>query len=197
MKKLFSGVKGIILIIAIVVLAGFLGYRVSNFKHSGKTLKLGFEDKDKLVTQTCHIREIEDSKDSASFGKIKIPFTESRLIMSYDFDVNYAVDFSSASIVKIDNESKTVEIDLPKAEMYDAVIDNESQHVFLDQGNIFSRIDSSEINEIQKSMRERAINDCNDSNVIELANNNAKKLIEAFVKGNDNYRNYAVKFNLK
>lgn len=183
-------------IMLIVLLAFFfLGIKYSStFTTKEKTLKLGLKDVGKLVTQTCYTTVLEDSKENRDFFKLfDIPFTESRQIFSYDFEVDAFVDFASIKYT-VDEEKEEITFTLPHAEVDNTTLKPDSLEVYLDSESWFSRIKLNEHNEALKSMEDKAKSDCIGNNLLDAADTNAQKLLEGFIKGNEDYKNYNIKY---
>ena len=162
----------------------------SSFTSQTKTTKFGLEDVGELVTQTCYLTEIEDNKEHKEFFNLfEIPFTESRQIFSYDIEVDASVDFSKISY-SIDDKKKEIVITLPHSEIYKTTLNNDSLKVYLDSGNLFSRIDLEKHNDAINEMKEQGINDAKANGILDSADTNAQKLIEGFIKSNKKYDNY-------
>ena len=119
-SKPFSKLFFYVIATAILVLVFFLGIKFSTvFKTQEKTTKLGLENVGELVTQTCYTTVLEDSKVNREFFSLfEIPFTESRQIFSYDFEVDASINFDEIDIKKIDDEKKTIDIVMPHAKVY-------------------------------------------------------------------------------
>lgn len=185
--------------VVILVVTFILGIKVSTvFTTQEKTTKFGLEDVGKLVTQTCYTTVLEDSKVNRDFFKLfDIPFTESRQIFSYDFEVDASIDFDKIKIKKIDDEKKTIHVEIPHAEVYKASLNPSSFRVYLDTESLFSRIDLEDHNEAIKKMQEQAQNDCVANDLLTSADKNAKKLLSGIIKGNPKYKNYTVNFTFK
>ena len=166
------------------------------FKSEEKVLKLGLEDVGELVTQTCHTVVLEDSKESLSFFDLfDIPFTESRQIFSYDFDVDASINFSKIEIENIDDDKKEVKIKLPHSRVYKVVIVPETFKSYLDSDGLFSRIDLTEHNEALIKMENSAKEQCLASNLLERADSNAQKLLSAMIQSEEKYKKYTISFD--
>ena len=86
MKTLLVG--GCIILVVTTCMVGV----VTTFNQKFKVTDLGLKDMSELVTQTCTVTVIQDSKKNLTFFKDhKIPLTESRQIFSYDFDVDASI----------------------------------------------------------------------------------------------------------
>ena len=186
----------IIVIIIFILLGGSIVGIGKVFESQEKVLKLGLEDVGELVTQTCHTVVLEDSKESRTFFDLfDIPFTESRQIFSYDFDVDASIDFSKIEIENIDDSKKEVIIKLPHSRVYKIVLLPDSFKSYLDSDGLFTRIDLSEHNDAIIRMESIAENQCLDSNLLVRADDNAKKLLSSMVKSEKKYKEYNVVFN--
>ena len=197
-KKIFSKIpkilKGVIVIIILLV-AFYLGIMFkSSFKTQTKTTKLGLEDVGELVTQTCYVTVVEDSKVNRDFFNLfDIPFTESRQIFSYDVEVDASVDFSKLSY-DTDEENKQITMKLPHAKIYKSTLNLFSLKVYLDSESLFSRINLEKQNEALKAIEEQAINASKANGILEAADENAKNLIAGFMKSNDEYKDYNISY---
>lgn len=200
-KLLSKPIKLVLLIILISVLLGGGIFGISFginriFETQEKILKLGFEDVGELVTQTCHTVVLEDSRESRTFFDLfEIPFTESRQIFSYDFDVDASVDFSKMEIKNIDDTKKEVTIKTVHSKVFKTVLQPDTFKVYLDSDGLFSRIDLSEHNEALIKMEELAEDQCLAGKLLENADSNAERLLTAMVKSNDKYKEYIVTFD--
>ena len=166
------------------------------FDRDEKVLKLGLKDAGELVTQTCHTVVLEDSKESLSFFDwFDIPFTESRQIFSYDFDVDASIDFSQIEIANIDDNKQEVTIKIPHSRVYKVYIDADSFKSYLDTDGLFTRIDITEHNEALLEMEKIAKYQCTAGNLLGRADENAKKLIASMIKSEKKYKDYNVIFD--
>lgn len=191
-----SFVKNIIWIFVIIVVGiimMLIGYKLSSsFETQTKTTKLGLKDVGELVTQTCYVTELQDNKENREFFKLfDIPFTESRQIFSYDFEVDASVNFEEIEYVTND-EKKEITITVPHAKIYKSTMKLESLKVYLDDESLFSNIDMTEEKDAQLQMEKQAIKDCKANGLLIKADENAIKLIEGVIKGNEQYQDYKV-----
>ena len=189
----------LLLIILLVFVIIFIGVKLSkNFKTQEKTTKLGLEDVGELITQTCYTTVLEDSKVNRDFFKLfDIPFTESRQIFSYDFEVDASINFDEIDIKKIDDEKKTIDIVMPHAKVYKTTLNPTSFKVYLDSESLFSRIDLEKHNTAVQKMQDQAQKDCVSNKLLESADNNAQKLLSGIIKGNVYYKEYVVNYSYK
>ncbi len=190
-SKLLKYIIILMLLIAFFYLGGIFK---TSFTTKTKTTKLGLEDVGELVTQTCYVTVIEDTKNNRElFNLFDIPFTESRKIFSYDVEVDASVNFSEITY-DANDESSEITIKLPHAKIYKSTLNLFSFKKYLDSESLFSRIDLEKQNEALKAMEEQAINDAKANGIIEAADRNAQTLINGFIKSNDKYKEYKISY---
>lgn len=184
-----------IIIVAVLALFVYLGSTISdNFRTNSKATKFGLQDMGELITQTAFVTIVQDSRDDRDFFKLfKIPFTESRMIFSYDFTVDASVNFEKITY-EVDDENKEIKVKLPHPTHYKTTLDLDSQVVYLDQGNLFSRIDLKEHNEAMIKMETNATNTAIENNLLEAADKNAQKIIAAMFKSDSKRKDYKVTY---
>jgi len=179
----------ILLILSIIFSLGVFGREILSI--SSKTTKFGLEDVGELVAQSAYLTVVDEiSKYSEVFNK-KIPFTQSRQIFSYDVQVDASVDFSKISVSE---ERNMVTVKLPHAKVYKAYLDEESLHVFLDSGSLFTRIKLEDQGEARQEMLEKAKEDAINNGLLEAADKNAQKLISGMIKSNSRYKEYEINY---
>ena len=193
-KRLPYFVKVIIAIAIIFIALGSVVVGVKTvFETQEKVLKLGLEDVGELVTQTCHTVVLEDTKENLSFFALfDIPFTESRQIFSYDFDVDASINFSKVSIDEIDDSKKMVKVKIPHSKIYKVTLNPNSFKSYLDSKGLFSRINLAEHNEALIKMEDTAKTQCLTNLILNRADQNAQRLISAMIMGNPRYKDYNV-----
>ena len=185
-------------VIIILIALYYFVLRPISFTTQEKTTKFGLEDVGELVTQTCYTTVIEDSKVNRDFFKLfDIPFTTSRQIFSYDFEIDAAVNFDDIKIKSINPNTKNIELELSHAKVYKTTLKPNSIKVYLDSESLFSRIDLEKHNEAITKMEQQAKDDCVNNKLLDSADDNAKRMITSMVKGNSNYKDYTIKYNYK
>ena len=188
----------IIKIIAVIIIIGFtyfIGTKgTSLFKSRATVINSQFEARNQLITQVERITVMEDTvKDRTFFSLFNIPFTQSRIIFSYDVIIEAGIDCSKVSYVSENAEDKTLTLKVPHAEIFNAYVDYDSKQTYLDQDNLFSRItfDESEsaVAQLVGKAKERAESR---GDLTKYADENAKRSIEGIVKTNSMYKDYTI-----
>ena len=182
-------------IILFFVIIIFLGIKYSRvFTSKSDTLSIGFKNVGELVTQSAFVRVLEDSTVNRKiFEKFDIPFTESRKMFSYIVQVDASINFAEIS-PQINDETKTIKIELPHSKVYNSTPDLNSFKSYIDSESLFSRIKSEEYNDALKELVSQGEKDAIDNGLLEKADENAKKLIESFIKNDKKYKDYDIKY---
>ena len=188
MKTLLVG--GFIILVVTTCMIGV----VTTFNQKFKVTDLGLKDMSELVTQTCTVTVIQDSKKNLTFFKDhKIPLTESRQIFSYDFDVDASIKFNKITF-DVDNKNKTITFNLPHANVYKTTIILDSFNSYYESDSLFTEIDLSENNDAKKQMAIEAEEKCIKNKLLENADKNAEELLKGLVKSNSKIKDYKVLF---
>lgn len=188
MKTLLVG--GFIILVVTTCMVGV----VTTFNQKFKVTDLGLKDMSELVTQTCTVTVIQDSKKNLTFFKdYKIPLTESRQIFSYDFDVDASIKFDKITF-DVDNKNKTITFNLPHANVYKTTIILDSFNSYYESDSLFTEIDLSENNDAKKQMAIEAEEKCIKNKLLENADKNAEELLKGLVKSNSKIKDYKVLF---
>ena len=188
MKTLLVG--GCIILVVTTCMVGV----VTTFNQKFKVTDLGLKDMSELVTQTCTVTVIQDSKKNLTFFKDhKIPLTESRQIFSYDFDVDASIKFNKITF-DVDNKNKTITFNLPHANVYKTTIILDSFNSYYESDSLFTEIDLSENNDAKKQMAIDAEEKCIKNKLLENADKNAEELLKGLVKSNSKIKDYKALF---
>lgn len=179
--------------VILVVTACMVGV-VTTINHNIKVTDLGLKDMSELVTQTCTVTVIQDSKKNLTFFKdYKIPLTESRQIFSYDFDVDASVKFDEITF-DIDNKNDIITFKLPHATIYKTTIILDSFNSYYESDSLFTEINLSDNNDAKKQMSIEAEEKCIKNKLLENADKNAEELLKGLVKSNSKIKDYKVLF---
>ena len=183
-------VGGFIILVGTTCMVGI----VTTFNQKFKVTDLGLKDMSELVTQTCTVTVIQDSKKNLTFFKdYKIPLTESRQIFSYDFDVDASIKFNKITF-DVDNKNKIITFNLPHANVYKTTIILDSFNSYYESDSLFTEIDLSENNDAKKQMAIEAEEKCIKNKLLENADKNAEELLKGLVKSNSKIKDYKVLF---
>ena len=142
----------------------------------------GLQEMGTLLTEEYYFTEVVSFSSIKSFlnSDIKLPFTESSYLASYDGVVQAGIDFSKITVAKHD-DGKNILIFLPAAEIESVDIDPNSFELYSEKvgfGNPLSASDfNSSLVELENTAREKAVS----RGVLDRANENAQTVIRNFV----------------
>ena len=180
MKKIFKGtVRKIITILLILVcLAGVAYFGIGKYTtYMNKTTKLGFENIGELATQSAYCTEVNVTDDWRKLFGIKIPFTQSKYIYSYDFVIKAGYDFKD---IKWSEKGDKIEVTLPEVKVLSNEIDLDSFKVYHEEESIFSPITLDESNEALENLKKTAQDDAIANGLFENARSNAETILTGF-----------------
>ena len=101
-RRIIGKFKKIALIVGAIVcfvLGGVIGFEVRDLfvgkeaVSESRPVKLGFEEIGELATQAAYCTEINVTDASRELFGLKIPFTQSKYIYSYDVVIKAGIDF--------------------------------------------------------------------------------------------------------
>ncbi len=81
-----------------------------------------------------------------------------------------------------------------KKKIYKTTLNTDSLKVYLDTESLFSRIDLKEHNDALNAIKEQAATDAKSNGTLEAGDNNAKRLVESFIKENSRYKDYSFSY---
>lgn len=168
----------LILTILILLVFGAVGLR-SNLYSDRKTTKIGFEDIGELVTQAAYTTEVNVTDSSRELWGIKIPFTQSKYVYSYDVIIKAGFNFSEIEW-SVDDESLQINVALPDAKVISNQIIPDSFKVYHESESIFQQISLEENNAALADLVENAEKDAIANGLLENARTNAETILNAF-----------------
>lgn len=191
----------ILALIGLISIVWFIGYRFgsnweffkkgknSNLEIHTQTTQLGFKDMGELVTQSAYTTIVVDNKDNKKwmFDKLKVPFSDRRLLFTYNVKVDAAVDFTQ---ITLQNYESSIIVKLPHSKIFNTSLNNDSLKIYLQDGDF----KFEETNEAQKALKQQATADAIANGILELADENAQFLIERMIKSNSNLKDCEIKF---
>ena len=171
--------KLVIALIIIAVLGGIsLGVKQVAFTDN-KTTKLGFEDIGELATQEARCTEVNVTDQSKKLFGIKIPFTQSKYIYSYDVVVKAGIDFNK---ITWSVKDKTITVDM------------DSFKVYHEEESIFTKITLKDNNKSFEKLKETARKDSQANGLLDNADKNAETIISSFFWKEYNKDEYKIKY---
>ena len=181
-KKSMVKTKLIALIAVIIIALGAGLYFGKSLSSESRITKLGFEDMGELATQAAYCTMVEDTEAARDLFGVEIPFTQSRLIYSYDVIVRAGLDFEQIEW-SVDEPNKVIEVKLPEIRVLNSELDTESFKLYLEDESIFRRISMEENNDSMIEMEENACRQAVGNGLLDEARANAEAILRSFFAG--------------
>ena len=181
--------------VALVVLTVLLTLGLNSvFRHDEKPTHLGFEDIGELATPgglphhcggyRCQPREL--------FG-VKIPFTQTEIIYSYDVAVKAGLDFDQVEW-EVNDEAKEIQVTMPEIRVLSSEVDLESFKLYHENWSTFRPIRTEEFNAAAQAMKVEAQNRAVENGLLDNAQENAERMIQGFIHQNFDPQEYKIVF---
>lgn len=181
----------IILIIAVLILAA--GAAVWFAKEAGSSnaqvSDFGFKDIGEFATEECILKIVETSDNSKEIFGWKV--FKSYFVFSYDATVKAGIDFGEIE-VNVDDVTKTINVNMPKAKIFDVSIDNDSLTIYQEKHNALNPITLDDFNDAQADLKEKALKEAEEKGILELAEDNAENYIINLIRSSSNLKDYVV-----
>lgn len=187
-------------VIFLVVVAVFLGLAAIGWEryHSSdsKTTKIGFEDIGELATQVAYCTEVNVTEASRDLWGIRIPFTQSKYIYSYDVEIRAGFDFGEIEW-ELDEEASTIKVRLPEARVLSCDINTDSFKLYHEAESIFRKITMEENNQALANLKQTAREDAIANGLLENARSNAETILRGFFRQVYDLEKYELEFTDK
>ncbi len=163
----------------------------SMFRHEEKPTKLGFEDIGELATQAAYTTIVEDTDVSRELFGVSIPFTQSKLIYSYDVVVKAGLDFDQVKWTVSENKIK---VEMPEIRILSSEIQFDSFQTYYENESIFRPVKIDENNQAIQEMVKKAETTAVENGLLENARENAEMMIKGFIYQNFDSQEYQISF---
>lgn len=146
-------------------------------------------DSTTVFTKISHIQELSTVKynytgvlgykDAMKIFKMNIPLTEKYFLVKYNGYLKAGVDFDRI-VVNVENEK--VHVSIPRARIFDIVIDENSVTVYNESDNAFNPIKISDYNQALMKEKETMRNDAIKQGILKDANQHAELAIRSLLQ---------------
>ena len=146
----------------------------------------GLRDMGVLITEEYYFTQVEEYSSSK---KVLIFDSKSSFTYSYDGTVSAGIDCNKVKIAK-DDEAKTVNITIPKADIIGVNIDKESFKIYEEKEGLWNKTGIDDFNDSLMEFEDAAKKKALEKGIIDKADEGAQKLISSFVDSlidNDEY----------
>lgn len=185
--------KNIVLIALVVVLAITvvgLGFKVSHTTES-KTTKLGFEDIGEFATQSAYCTEVSSTANARKLFGHNLPFTQSKIVFSYDVVIKAGYDFSA---ITWDVHDTTITVKLPEVKVLSCEVKEDSFKKYVEDESIFTPFTLDDNNNAMKTLKETAQTDAIANGLYENARSNAETMLTTFFSSAYDMDQYTIEF---
>ena len=190
---LVHNLKNIVLIALVVVLAITvvgLGFKVSHTTES-KTTKLGFEDIGEFATQSAYCTEVSSTANARKLFGHNLPFTQSKIVFSYDVVIKAGYDFSAITWYVKDT---TITVKLPEVKVLSCEVKEDSFKKYVEDESIFTPFTLDDNNNAMKALKETAQTDAIANGLYENARSNAETMLTTFFSSAYDMDQYTIEF---
>lgn len=148
-----------------------------------------------LVTKKYMYRNASEKEESKTWlWGWDMPFSDTRLIATYDGTITTSIDLKEIKF-SVDERTKTITVTLPHSKIFDHNIPQETINVLEQKDSLFNELSFNDYNQFiaaeKPIMEENAIQ----QGLLTEADEDAKKIIEAFLKTIPGIETYTLKFN--
>lgn len=165
-------------------------------------LQHSLEDVAEMATAKYESTRMEKREDCINFFSIDgwtIPFTQNRMILTYDVTVSAGLlDFSDVEL-KIDEKKEIIRVILPHAGIIgSASINHDSVKIYDIEKSIFNPIPDDAQLKMLKDGEEQAIQEAIDDGILKRADNNLMNLITSMLEtmtAGSAYEDYYIDFD--
>lgn len=180
------------ILLGVIILAAaiIIGYRVYTSSEQ-ETTKIGFENIGELATQSAYCTEVNVTDKSKKLWKVKIPFTQSKYIYSYDFVVKAGFNFGE---ITWEETNQRITVKLPKAKVLSVEPVDGSFKVFHEKESIFQQVKLEENMEALEEMKNQAKEDAIANGLYDNAKANAESMLTAFFGSTYDMSQYKIEF---
>ena len=147
-----------------------------------------------LVTSRYYYTDASTLESSKQLQDITLPFTTTKIIFKYDGVVSLGIDLSKVSF-QIDDEAKTIEVDLPALNILANEIDENSFVYVYTESSVFNESDFSDFTPYLAQLKQQAAERVwENERFIEQAWTNTEGVLRAFLTSADATSDYSVTF---
>lgn len=133
----------------------------------------------KLVTSKYFFKEVITQSKGRNWGWFS-KLSESSVMVSYEGYVNAGVDFEGITVAKDDDEKK-ITVTVPRAEIQDVVLDNDSFEQLSEKDSVFTKLKFEDFNDAAKELKENAKENALQRGILGEADKNAMNMIRNMV----------------
>ena len=195
-KNIFRGMVASkiiwIVVVLLVIALLFVSFNKDTFS-SNKMTNMGFENIGEFATQSAYATEVNVTESSREIFGIKIPFTQSKYIYSYDFNIKAGFDFNEITWKEKNNK---IIVNLPPVKILSNEIIEDSFKVFHEEESVFTPISLEDNNAAIAQMKKDAVDHAVRNGLYDNAIANGKSLLTSFFEREFPKDQYEIQFTV-
>lgn len=179
-NRKYSGINKKLLFILTLICIGSIGINMFFLKSRNNT-KLISENIDKQIMKIAEIATVKYNytdvvsyENAKQFSGLDIPFTNKQFIAKYSGYIKAGLNFND---IKIEAKDDSIEVSLPKAEIVDNVIIEESITFFDEKDGLFNKLNYDELYDVLKEVKLKTEQKVIKNGIINEAEKNAEDVI--------------------
>ena len=148
-----------------------------------ETVQDGLKAMGELVTEDYYFTDIITYSDLNRFLGIKLPWTETSYIASYDGVVRAGIDFAAVKVAAEQRDDGVhLTVTIPKSKIQSTEIDHDSFVLYSEKNGLGNPLSASDFNQSLTELEHDAQKNAVDKGVLTRADEQARLLIERFIQ---------------
>ena len=156
-------------------------------------LETQIRDISELASVTYTYTNMAQFESSNDFYGVKIPFTQTEIIYSYDVAVKAGLDFDQVEW-EVNDEAKEIQVTMPEIRVLSSEVDLESFKLYHENWSNFRPIRTEEFSAAAQAMKVEAQNRAVENGLLDNAQENAERVIQGFIHQNFDPQEYKIVF---
>lgn len=185
--KYFEGIKGKLLLIAIVVIfiLGTIGYAKISVQRKTNLLSNKVEEQVTKLMELSTVKysytNVVEYEDKMQLSGMNLPFTNKRFILKYSGYIKAGINLDTIEVKVKDKNS--VEIIMENAEIFENVIPEEEVYFFDEKESIFNKLSFKDLYVVLIEEKEKMEKEAVDKGLLNDAEKNGSEIIKYLLEG--------------
>lgn len=189
--KTLKNLKNYLLILLIGVVVGgisifFMTREKSEPEITQTSIQEQLQSSAELITTKYFYTKIGKFENSLEMNGWTIPLTNKFFILTFEGEADLGVDLSK---VEVDVKENNIHIQLPKVEILNNTIDENSIEIYDESKNIFNPISVDDYKKFAVSQKKVIEKEIEEKNVYKKAEENTKQIIRSILNKDSNIHN--------
>ncbi|MSU01519.1 DUF4230 domain-containing protein [Tissierella pigra] len=195
--KYFEGIKGKLLLIAIVVIfiLGTIGYAKISVQRKTNLLSNKVEEQVTKLMELSTVKysytNVVEYEDKMQLSGINLPFTNKRFILKYSGYIKAGINLDTIEVKVKDKNS--VEIIMENAEIFENVIPEEEVYFFDEKESIFNKLSFKDLYVVLIEEKDKMEKEAVDKGLLNDAEKNGSEILKYLLEGMG-FKNITIRF---